>query len=256
MPHSPAVVVVALLLAAAVGALVLRPAAFAFTRPEGTPVPEVGCPDCGSRLLGRGAVPGAYRVLVLRRCCVACRSSGPGGMRRLGPPPLVPEVLAAAGTAAMLAGGASGVVLVVQLWLVAVGVVLLITDFAEHRLPNRLTALAAGGVGVLLLGAALTGSGWGALVRAVVAAVAVGGWFFVLALFGQGLGDAKLAPSYAALLGWQSWIGPFYGLLLACALGVAQWVVMKVAFGATRKTELALGPALVVGTLSVSALLG
>ncbi|MEV7123732.1 prepilin peptidase [Kitasatospora griseola] len=255
MPHSPAALAVAALLAAAVGALVLRPAAFAFTRPEGEPVPDPHCPACSSRLLGRGAAAGAYRALVLGRRCSACRAGDRAGAARRGPLPLVPEVLAAAGTAAILVGGADGVVLAAQLWLLAVGVVLLLTDFAVHRLPNRLTGLAAGGVGVMFSVAAVAAGDWSALVRAAVAAVAVGGWFFVLALFGQGLGDAKLAPSYAALLGWQSWIGPFYGLLLACALGVAQWAVMKVAFGATRKTELALGPSLIVGMLAVSVLL-
>ncbi|MFD5610547.1 prepilin peptidase [Kitasatospora sp. NPDC127060] len=257
MPHSPADLAAALVTTLAVGILVIRPAAFAYTRPGTEPVPDVTCPTCGARVLGKGAAPGSYRALVLRRRCAVCGSVGPDGtVRRLGPPLLAPEGLAVVGTAAMLAAGSSGVVLAAQLWLVAVGSAMVLTDFAVHRLPDHLTAAAGVGVGVLLTASAFASGRWGPLVLAAVAAFGLGFMYFALALFGQGLGDAKLVPGLAALVTWQYWFGSFYAVFLACVLGIVQWIVMTVAFSATRKTELMLGPALITGFLTVSACLG
>ncbi|MFG2845963.1 prepilin peptidase [Kitasatospora sp. NPDC048296] len=258
MSHSPAVVALALALALAVGLLVIRPVAFAYTRPEDDPVPDATCPHCSAAVLGKGATPGAYMALVLRRRCAACGSVGPDGTaQRPGPPLLAPEGLAVVGTAAMLAAGANGVVLAAQLWLVAVGAVLVLTDFAVHRMPDHLTAAAGIGVGFLLTASAFASGRWGPLLLAAVAAFGLGFMYFVLALFGQGLGDAKLVPGLAALVTWQYWFGSFYAVFLACVLGIVQWIVMKVAFPATtRKTELMLGPALITGFLTVSACLG
>ncbi|MCC9309964.1 A24 family peptidase [Kitasatospora sp. RB6PN24] len=257
MHHSPTVITLAAAAGLLVGALVVRPVAFAYTVPPDDPVlPRSACPDCGTQLLGRSAAPGAFRRLVLARRCTACAAAEPAGIAlRIGPPLLVPEFLTALGAAAVLAGGTTGFLMAAQLWLVAVGSVLLLADFAVHRLPNHLTAAAGAGVGVLLTGAALAEHQWDALMRAVAVALATALWFFVLALLGQGLGDLKLAPTLTALLAWQSWSMAFDGLFLSCVLGVLQWLALKAFSTATRKTEIAFGPALLVGTLVASTVL-
>ncbi|MFB7376551.1 prepilin peptidase [Kitasatospora purpeofusca] len=257
MSHSPAVVALALTTALAVGIFVLRPAVFAYSRPDEEPVPDVTCPDCGTALLGKSAVRGAYRALVLGRRCAACGSTGPdGARRRLGPAPLVPEGIAVLGTAVMLAAGAGGAVLAAQLWLVAIAAVLVPVDVDVHRLPDHLTAAAVIGVGVLLTADAFASERWGTLLLATVAACGIGVLYYVVALLGQGLGDAKVVPALAALVTWQHWFGWFYAVILASVLGVVQWMAMKVFFSVDRKTELALGPSLIAGFLAVSALLG
>ncbi|MFF4343206.1 prepilin peptidase [Kitasatospora sp. NPDC001540] len=255
MPQFPVLHVLASVAALVLGALVLRPAAFAYTRPEDRPVPDPTCPYCGTQVLGRGSAPGAYRALVLRRRCVACAATRPGG-GRIGPPALVPETLAAVGTTAVLAAGADGAVLAAQLWLVALGTVLICADFAVHRLPDHLTGAAALGVAALLTTEAAGSGRWGHLAVAAAAALGLGAVYFAMALLGQGLGDAKLVPSLAALVTWQYWFGWFHGVLLASVLAVMQWLVMRAAGTATRTTEIALGPSLIVGFLIVSAVLG
>jgi leader peptidase (prepilin peptidase)/N-methyltransferase len=251
--HSPIVITLAAGAGLVVGALLVRPAAFAYTAPAAVALPRTACPDCGARLLGRGAVPGAFRKLALARRCTACLAAGPASTAgRAGPPLLVPESLTALGAAAVLAGGAAGFLLAAQLWLVVIGAALLLTDVAVHRLPDHLTAAAGSGVAALLAVAAVTGGHWDALVRAAVVALATAVWFFILALLGQGLGDLKLAPTLTAVLAWQSWATAIDGLLLSYVLGILHAIALKVFSSATRKTEIAFGPALLVGTLVAS----
>jgi leader peptidase (prepilin peptidase)/N-methyltransferase len=115
-------------------------------------------------------------------------------------------------------------------------------DVAEQRLPNRLV-LPTLGLGVVAFAAGWVVSGAPSVVPAV-AAVAVGGGFVVLALFGGiGMGDAKLA----AALGLAS---PTVGIallspLLAFTIGGVAAVVVMVRRG--RHARLAFGPFLLAG---------
>ncbi|MET9396118.1 prepilin peptidase [Kitasatospora sp. NPDC002965] len=136
-----------------------------------------------------------------------------------------------------------------------VGTALLLVDVAVKRLPDHLTAAAGLGVAVLLCLSAATGGRWEAFGRAVLSAVVVGAVFVMLALLGMGLGDAKLVPSLAAVLGWHSWSAVFWGIGTGLLLGAVHALVMAVGSGAGRKAEVALGPALLVGALTVSSLL-
>ncbi|MGV9268098.1 prepilin peptidase [Kitasatospora sp. NPDC003701] len=241
----------------AVGALAVRPVVFVYSVPEGW---RTSCPHCG-HLVIQGLAGTVRRVLVQPRCPHGPAVSEAGGDNReealrIGPPVGLPEAVTGAGAAAVAGAGASGWLLAAQMWLVVVGAALLLVDIAVKRLPDHLTAAAGLGVAVLLFLSAATGGLWDAFGRMVLSAVVVGVVFVVLALLGMGLGDAKLSPSLAAVLGWHSWSAVFWGIGAGLVLGAVHALVVAVGSGAGRKAQVALGPALLVGTLAVSSLLG
>ena len=144
-------------------------------------------------------------------------------------------------------------------WAAGAGVVLGAVDLASHRLPDRVTYPAAVVcAAALLVDAAVLGS-WGALLRAVVAAVAA----FVLAAGaaavsrgGLGFGDVKLLGLLGLLLGWAGW-----GVLLAGVfLGLLTGAVLSLALVATRRagwrTALPFGPPLLLGAVLALAMAG
>lgn len=144
-----------------------------------------------------------------------------------------------------------GYVALAVLLLVRPLVQLVHTDLAEHRLPNRLTALAglAASCGVGLVAATRPAPG-STLLRAAVGASVLGGIYLALAILssgsGMGLGDAKLAPSLGLLpaaLDWAAWltvaITPF--LLGGC------WGLVLLRRGGGRRAVMAFGPCLVAG---------
>src|SRR5690606_2099481 len=93
-----------------------------------------------------------------------------------------------------------GVVLVTLLNLARASVCLAAMDFDVHRLPDRLMWPS---MGVLLMGLSIAGvvaTEWGAILRVVLAGLACGGGYLLLALLSLargslavGLGDVKLA---------------------------------------------------------------
>src|SRR5215213_1343920 len=104
---------------------------------------------------------------------------------------------------------------------------------------------------LLLLASAGLGD-LGRLARGLLAALAVGAFFLLLALIspkGMGLGDVKLAPTLGLALGWLSWgavaFGVFAGFLLGGVAGLAAIALL----GLTRKSLLPFGPWLVTGAL-------
>ncbi|MFD7989884.1 prepilin peptidase [Kitasatospora indigofera] len=267
MPHSLPALVLTAAAGLTAGALLVRPTVFAHTLDEGT---RTRCPTCDSTLLGAGPAP--YLQLALRRRCADCAArravpvltAPPGGAPlpavegpgAVGPAPLVPEALTALALVGVVAGGAKGWLLAAQLWLALVGSVLVLVDVAVKRLPDRLTAAAAAGTAVMLGAAALTGGQWAAFGRAAAAAAAVGAVFLLLALVaGLGLGDVKIAPTLAALLGWHSWTAVYWGITTGFLLALLHAVAQLTA-GSSRKGDIAFGPALLVGTVAVSVCVG
>ncbi len=266
MPHTLAVALTAGA-GLTVGTFIVRPAVFAYTTDEGI---RTSCPTCNNPLLGAGPAP--YLQLVLRRRCARCATrpavavlaapaSGPAphpaeGVRpgAVGPLPLVPEVLTALALAGVVTGGADGWLLAAQLWLALVGSALVLIDLAVKRLPDLLTTAAAIGTAVLLGAAAVAGGEWAALGQAAAAAAVVGAVFLLLALFaGLGLGDVKVAPTLAGLLGWHSWTAVYWGTAAGFLLGLLHGVVLMLA-GRRRGTDIAFGPALIVGAMTISTL--
>jgi leader peptidase (prepilin peptidase)/N-methyltransferase len=139
------------------------------------------------------------------------------------------------------------------LYFAAVGLALALIDFDVKRLPDVLT-LPSYVVAAALLGlAAGLGSHPGAPLRAVIAAAAVGGFYFVVWFIypaGIGYGDVKLAPVVGAYLGWISYgataVGVFLGFLYGSVIGVAVMAAGK----ANRKSKLPFGPFILAGALT------
>ena len=161
--------------------------------------------------------------------------------------PTVPRLVAHSGSTLLLAVVAVlalGVqaALLPALALAVVAPPLVRIDLAEQRLPNRLV-LPTLGLGIAALAVGWAVSGVPPVVPAV-AALSVGGAFFVLALFGGiGMGDAKLAVA----LGLAS---PTVGIailspLLAFTIGGGAAVAVMIRRG--RHARLAFGPFLLAG---------
>jgi leader peptidase (prepilin peptidase)/N-methyltransferase len=124
----------------------------------------------------------------------------------------------------------------------AVLVVVTVTDLERRIVPNRivLPALAAALVVQTIRDPSVE---W------VVAALAAGGFFLVLALVypaGLGMGDVKLAAFLGAWLGWDVFVGLFVGTLL----GMLPALVVLLRRGAAgRRTTLPYVPALAAGAV-------
>ncbi|MFJ2191643.1 prepilin peptidase [Kitasatospora sp. NPDC087861] len=225
------------------GALLVRPLAFHYTAPTGHPLPRRTCPTCDHPLTATRPHH-LYAISLTRRC--------PHCANRIGPPPLLPEALAGLGVAAVLTTGTEVWVTTAQLWLTVIGAVLVITDASVRRLPDHLTAAAATGV-ALLLTAATANATTGSLLRAAEAAAVVGAAFFIsLIAGGLSMGDLKLAPALAAVLGWHSWTALFWGLTAGFTLGAAHAAVLLATDRSATRGRIAFGPALIVGALAVS----
>lgn len=139
------------------------------------------------------------------------------------------------------------------LLLVPAGLALAAIDADVHRLPNAITLPLIPLELALLAGASAATGDWPSLRRAGLAALVVGGGFLLLALvlYGRsiGVGDAKLAVSLAAVLGWLSWGHVLIGLWLGFVLGGVVALGLLLARRAGRGTHLAFGPYLVGGAL-------
>jgi leader peptidase (prepilin peptidase)/N-methyltransferase len=209
--------------------------------PAGEP-PAARCARCGPDV---PAVPRERWTVILRspgRC--------PGCRARLGPPPLVLELV----TALVLGGLAvrlpAGLALAAACWLAACGVALAWIDASVQRLPDVLTGPAYAGTTGLLLAAAAAGGHWHALLRAVVSGLvlaAVAAAVAVISRSALGLGDAKLAASLGTLLAWFGWATLVRGIVAAFLLGGVYGVGLLVFRRATLARQVALGPFLLAG---------
>jgi leader peptidase (prepilin peptidase) / N-methyltransferase len=202
------------------------------------------CPACA-----RDILPGRRRpwpLLPVSGRCPFCRA-------RIGPPPLAAEVVTALVLAALAARAASALECAALAWLAVLAIPLAFIDAAVHRLPDPLTALAFGGTFALLSAAALAGHQPGALGRAALGAAALAGFYlllFVIRPAGMGLGDAKLAASVGAALGWASWHALVTGAAAAFVLAACYGAALLATHRAARSDHLPLGPFIVVGALA------
>ena len=160
---------------------------------------------------------------------------------------------------AALAGAAAGLsaVLPAYLALASIGAVLAVVDAEQHRLPNRLlSVLAVAGVALLTIAAGVDDR-WHNLARAALATLAVGAFFYLLALASPrsvGLGDVKLAALLAGFLAWRSWLTAFAGLAGGFLTAGIAALALLAAGRATRSTHLPLGPFLIGAALLAAAL--
>lgn len=213
--------------------------------------PRRACPACAEQI--RPAGPRGHLLLLpVTGRCPACRA-------RIGPPLLSAELAAGLALTVVAARASSAWELAGLAWLMLFLVPLVFVDVAVHRLPNPLTAAAFAGTAVFLTIAALAGGQPGHLTRAAIGAAALSGFYLVLFILrpeGIGLGDAKLAASVGAALGWIGWqtlvAGTFIAFVLAAVYGVALIALRR----ATRTSHLPLGPFIAVGALAAIALPG
>lgn len=140
---------------------------------------------------------------------------------------------------------------VVSFGLLAIGAALLFTiDLAEERLPDALTHPLYGMLyGGLAVSAFFSGD-WARFGRAALAGVLVFTLYLVLALVGPlYLGDVMLSGIIGGFLGWlgcaQVLLGVFAGFALHALLGIGLIIAKR----ANRRTEIAFGPAMILGAV-------
>ena len=171
----------------------------------------------------------------------------PAAARRVG----VVTVLAAAVLGAVGAATGAEPELAAYLWLAAVGITLAVIDLDCLRLPDRLV-LPSYPIGVALLAAASTDD-WGALRRALLAAVVVGAGAVLLALLvpggGLGLGDVKLLGLLGLFLGWLGWGEVALGIAAGFAIGAVAAIVLLALRRAGLRDHMAFGQWLIAGAL-------
>jgi leader peptidase (prepilin peptidase)/N-methyltransferase len=138
------------------------------------------------------------------------------------------------------------------LFFAAVAVVLTVIDLRHHLLPNAVV-LPALGVGFVLLVCAAAGeSAWGAVLRAVLGAVALFVLYLVLALIspaGLGMGDVKLAAVLGLFLGYQGWGALFVGAVLTSVIGAVVGLAVLVSRRGGLRSDVPFGPSMLAGAL-------
>lgn len=185
-------------------------------------------------------------------------AAGPGldavARRTVGAPPATPVLHFAAaaltGAGAGLVGLRGGPLLPAELWLLALVVVLTVTDLTTRRLPNVL--LGPGGVvlAALLVVGVLAEGRPGDLLRAVSAGLVLFLAFLLVAVLapaGLGMGDVKLVGVLGLVVGLAGVDAVLAALLLALVLHAAVSVALLFARRIGRRTALPLGPALLLG---------
>ena len=214
--------------------------------PQGASVvhPRSRCPACNHPIRERDNIP-VLSWLLLRARCRDCGS--PISVRY----PLV-EVGHAALWIAMAWRFGFDWELPAYLYLASVGLALACIDIDTKRLPNVLTLPSYLVGAVLLLLPAIATETFDTYVTALLGALALFAFYFLLALVypkGMGLGDVKLAGVLGLYLGWLGWgvlvVGGFLGFLLGAILGGALMTLGR----AGRKTKIPFGPFMLLGTL-------
>lgn len=136
--------------------------------------------------------------------------------------------------------------LVMLLWL-WIGFV----DFAEQRIPDRLSAAVAATAVVGLLGAAEMSGEWlrfaQALAIGAVMAAAAAVWSILGSL---GWGDVKLAVSLGVMLGWQGWVVAGVGAA-AAIITAGVWAVVVAARRRSWSGHFPLAPSWLLGVFGV-----
>jgi leader peptidase (prepilin peptidase)/N-methyltransferase len=165
-------------------------------------------------------------------------------------------VIAVAGAWASLTfrigGQAQWSLLPAYLYLGAVGSALTLIDIDVHRLPDLIVLPSYPIVLVLLLVPTVVTGQWGALLRAVLAGLALFVGYLVLALVspgggGLGLGDVKLAGVLGLALGWLGWGLALVSVFAAFLIGGVMALILLLAGRASRSSHVAFGPSMILG---------
>jgi leader peptidase (prepilin peptidase)/N-methyltransferase len=208
-------------------------------RDESLVKPGSQCPECGNPVRARHNVP-VLGWLMLRGRCADC------GTRISARYPLVE-----AGTAALFAAVAARFgwswELPAYLYLAAVAISLAMIDLDVMRLPNKIVLPSYAVAAALLVPVSLTTGDPADLLRGLVAACLMYLLYRVLAVWGMGGGDVKLAPLLGFYLGWLGWsavmVGAFAGFLLGGLVGGVLLALRR----ASRKSRIPFGPYMLAG---------
>ncbi|GAA3744053.1 A24 family peptidase [Plantactinospora mayteni] len=194
---------------------------------------------------------GPLRPLTPSATCAGCGA-------RVGAPPLAVEFALLLAVAAVLVAARPPIESIAFGWWAVCAVPLLFVDVAVHRLPDRLTyAAAAGTLGLLGVAALVDGdfsAWWRAVLAGLGAALFLAGTTLLLGRRGFGLGDAKLALSAVAVLGWLGWPAVVVGALLTFGASALCGLALLATRRIGRGGHLPFGPFLVLGTLATLAL--
>jgi leader peptidase (prepilin peptidase)/N-methyltransferase len=233
----PAVLAPAALLGLVIGSF-LNVVAWRLPRGESLVHPGSHCPGCESPVRPYDNVP-VLSWLLLRGRCRSCRE--PISMRY----PAVELTTAAlfAGVVAALWGEPAKVVLGIVM--VAFLVPIALIDLETKRIPNALTAPAAGLA--LVLGLAVDAGGQP---ERLLAALGAGLVFFIPAALnpkGMGMGDVKLALVLGLFLGRAVAPALLFALVAGTIAGIAVIAVKGLHGG--RKTAVPFGPFLALGAV-------
>jgi leader peptidase (prepilin peptidase) / N-methyltransferase len=131
-----------------------------------------------------------------------------------------------------------------------IGLMLVIVDVRNRRLPFAMTSVLFLSSGSTYLGEALVNGYWAGLIRALIGGAAIAAAFLLLALAlpGQlGLGDVVLIGWAGFSLAWFGWQVAEVGLLAAFVGQAIVGVVLRLHKGPGSKSPW--GPALVLGWL-------
>lgn len=218
--------------------------------------PPSACPGCGERIAARDNVP-LLSWLLLRGRCRHCRMAipvrypaielGTGAAFTVVALVFGPQVLAAQGTAGVVAGALR---LVALCYLAAVSIALAAIDLDLRRLPDAIV-VPAYGVGLLLLGSAdLLMADMAGLARAALVAGVSVLLYLVLALAkpgGMGMGDVKLAGVLGLYLGQYGVGASVVGTMAPFMLGGVFGVVMLLVGRLHRGGAMPFGPWMLAG---------
>ena len=213
-------------------------------RGESVVSPPSACPGCGHQIRSRDNIP-VISWLLLRGKCRDCAE--PISRRY----PLV-EAGTAILFAIMAARFGASWELPAYLYFAAIAVALAMIDLDLQRLPNAIVLPSYLVAGALFLLPAVLESQWDCYLRAWLGAVALFGFYFVLAWIypaGMGFGDVKLAGVLGLYLAWLSWgaliVGAFLGFFLGAFVGGGLMLARK----AKMKTAIPFGPFMLLGAL-------
>ena len=129
---------------------------------------------------------------------------------------------------------------------------LIVIDARTHRLPNRIVLPALGALVVLVVVDAVGTGQSGALVRALLGMLILGGFYAVLrgiSRAGMGGGDVKLAAVIGLVLGWHGWPSLAIGAASAFVLGALYALALVLLGRADGDTRIAFGPWMIAGAL-------
>ncbi|MCG5443517.1 A24 family peptidase [Micromonospora sp. NIE79] len=217
----------------------MRLAALRYAVPPGLPS-RAGCDACDAPV----GLTRPWPALGPAARCGRCRA-------RVGPPPATVELAVLAAAVLLTFAGPPGGALPALIWWLGWTIPAILVDLAVHRLPDRLTLPAAAGTW-LLLGVAALDADPGHWLRAVLGGTGLALFFASTAVLlgrrGFGLGDAKLALSVGALLGWYGWPVLLFGLVLTFGLSALVSLGLLATRRANWNTHLPFGPFLLLGT--------